>query len=85
LEKKRFLSFACRLAARCAAWRSKTLLCLLYHEAKMLACKGIFAKPSTAQPCDGMVGEAERLGGARLCCAYYAMKLWKIRWFCKAK
>jgi hypothetical protein len=26
-----------------------------------------------------------RLGGARLCCVYYTMKLWKIRWFCKAK
>ena len=32
----------------------------LYHEAKMLACKGIFAKPSISSPCEARKGRKPR-------------------------
>ena len=48
--------------------------CILYHEAKMLACKGIFAKPSIAQPRHS--AERRSRGSLRsgIPCAYYTMK-----------
>ncbi len=40
----------------------------------MLACKGIFAKPSIAQPREKRGGEAQDLL-CKACCAYYSLSI----------
>jgi hypothetical protein len=50
---------------------------IVYHEAKMLARKGIFAKPSMMQPHEGRLtssARAKKHGFPRVFCNHYTTK-----------
>ena len=62
-------AYAVRLSVVIETQKSPISSCferLFYHEAKMLACKGIFAKPSIKQPCGARGGNAAKAYAVRL-------------------